>query len=152
MKTIGEKLTEAMSWMNHVHEQQIDKEGLPYVLHPLKLMLAFEGDEDAMLVALLHDTLEDCDSTDADTLLCYYTETFGNNVADAIVALTRTDRLPYDDYVKRVATTPLARRVKIADLRHNLDTLRLSELTNNDCKRIRRYHKALRALESAECL
>lgn len=41
------------------HEGQKDKEGLPYyILHPLRVMNSVEGEE-AQIVALLHNVVED---------------------------------------------------------------------------------------------
>ena len=37
---------------------QVDKGGAPYILHPIRVMLACEGEKEK-IVALLHDTLED---------------------------------------------------------------------------------------------
>ena len=44
------------------HRGAVDKAGRPYILHPLSLMLEFH-DLDAMIAAVLHDTVEDSDVT-----------------------------------------------------------------------------------------
>jgi len=41
------------------HAGQLDKAGAPYVLHPLRLMLAVKT-LDERIVAVLHDVVEDC--------------------------------------------------------------------------------------------
>ena len=40
------------------HKGALDKEGNPYILHPLRLMLQMDSEEE-MIVAILHDVVED---------------------------------------------------------------------------------------------
>jgi GTP diphosphokinase / guanosine-3',5'-bis(diphosphate) 3'-diphosphatase len=60
------------------HEPQVDKHGQPYILHPLRVMSAVEGEE-ARIVAILHDVIEDTSVT-ADDLR---REGFGEEVMAA---------------------------------------------------------------------
>ena len=64
----------------------------------------------------------------------------------ALRLLTHGDDEDYDAYVDRLASNPLARSVKIADLRDNLDVTRLEEVTDRDAKRITKYLRSLRKL------
>ncbi len=41
------------------HVDQTDRAGQPYILHPLRVMMAVDTDE-ARRVAVLHDVVEDC--------------------------------------------------------------------------------------------
>ena len=54
--------------------------------------------------------------------------------------------LPYDEFIERVKTNPLAVAVKINDLTDNMDVRRYKELTDWDVKRLRKYLKAYQAL------
>src|SRR5215213_4136903 len=78
------------------HEGQVDKEGLPYILHPLRVMAGVAGLE-AQIVALLHDVIEDTPVT-ADDLL---REGFGEAIVASVLCVTHRKDEPYADYVVR---------------------------------------------------
>ena len=96
------------------HEGQLDKHGQPYILHPLRVMSAVEGD-DARIVAILHDVIEDTSVT-ADDLR---REDFGEPILEALDRLTHRKGEPYAEYVIRCKGHDIARRVKLADLEDN---------------------------------
>ena len=58
-------LEKALILAAKAHTGQVDKGGAPYILHPIRVMLACEGEKEK-IVALLHDTLEDTALTAAD--------------------------------------------------------------------------------------
>jgi len=119
------------------HRGDVDKAGQPYILHPLKLMLQFD-DLDAMIVAVLHDTVEDSSLTLGDLKQ----EGFSEAVVTAVDALTSREGESYQEFISRLSPNPLARRVKLADLEHNMDVRRIGSLTPEDLDRIERYHRA----------
>jgi len=119
------------------HRGDVDKAGQPYILHPLSLMLQFH-DLDAMIAAVLHDTVEDS----ALTLGKLKQEGFSDAVVAAIDALTRREDESYEEFISRASSNPLARRVKLADLEHNMDVRRIGSLTPKDLERIEKYHRA----------
>lgn len=130
------------------HKNQYTRDGLPYIMHPIRVMeLTNTSDEELKCIALGHDLVEDTDMTVSDIR-----KTFGDRVADAIDALSkRKDTAEtYQEYLDRVATNQDAIRVKMADLTHNSDPSRLNkkELTDNDLDRIQRYLKAYVYLKS----
>ena len=51
------------------------------------------------------------------------------------------------DYVKKIKSNPIARAVKIADLKHNSDLTRLDEITEKALKRREKYLEALELLK-----
>ena len=124
------------------HAGQKDKGGQPYILHPLRVMLSMETD-DERLVALLHDVFEDSPTP----LSALERQGFPQHIIDAVVALTRNDGEDYFNYIERVGSNPLARAVKMADLADNMDITRLPRLSNEDFLRLKRYARAKRALE-----
>ena len=128
-----------------VHKEQIDKSGLPYVFHPFHLAEQMD-DENSVIVALLHDVVEDSEMTFEDL------EDMGFNeeVMDALRLLTHEDDVDYFEYVNKIKENPLAKKVKLADLRHNSDASRLEKLTQRDIERANKYKKAIQILES-EC-
>lgn len=131
-----------MQIATEVHKRQIDKGGKPYIGHPLrveKLCL----DDDSKIVALLHDTIEDGDIT-AEYLLM---QGFPAYIVDAILSVSRNKGEDYFDFIQRSKANPIGRRVKIADLKDNMDITRLNELTDNDIERLKKYLQAYKMLE-----
>lgn len=68
-------------------------------------------------------------------------------VVEALKLLTRDELVPYLEYVRSLKPNPLARAVKLADLRHNSDLSRLPRITEKDQRRAEKYAKAIAVLE-----
>ncbi len=126
------------------HRGQRDRAGAPYILHPLHLMSRVGDDADAMVVALLHDVVEDSPLT-LDTLRM---DGFPAFIVEAVDALTRREGEAYTAFIERAGRNPLARRVKLADIEHNMDLRRLDVLHARDVERLERYHAAYRYLRA----
>lgn len=124
------------------HFGQRDKAGADYLTHPVRVAECLVDEEE--IVALLHDVVEDTAYTVADLAR----EGFSDAVIEAIRAITRGEGEPYEAYIRRLGQNPIARAVKLADLRDNLDLLRLPELTDTDLEHALRYHRAYRYLSS----
>lgn len=127
------------------HAGQTDKAGAPYISHPLRVALGFirGGDEERAIIAVLHDVLEDSDVTAADLRR----EGFSRAVIDAVEALTRPEGEPYHDFILRAAANDLARPVKVADLKDNLNRTRLALLpADKRDKLLAKYEGALELL------
>lgn len=119
------------------HAKQTDKQGQPYITHPLRLMNSVETDT-AKTVAVLHDVVEDTDVT-FDALRA---AGFGDDVLNALKLLTHDKSVPYADYVIAIKSNHTASSVKLADLRDNtrLDrTLLRPAKADDDFRRIHRY-------------
>jgi (p)ppGpp synthase/HD superfamily hydrolase len=127
------------------HAGQVDKAGQPYVLHPLRMMLAVTTPE-ARMAAVLHDVVEDT----AVTLDELRAAGFPATVLEAVEALTKREGEDYEAFIRRVAPNPIAREVKLADLRDNSDLSRISEPTERDRERIKKYSRAIAYLERWE--
>lgn len=131
----------------NAHKDQVDKTGMPYVYHPF---VVAEGVEDkgeyAVCVALLHDVVEDTDTT-LDDLRA---EGFPNEVVEAIGLLTHDDAVPYEQYLHPVKANPIAKAVKMSDLRHNMNLDRLDKVDDKALKRLAKYRNALDFLMSVE--
>lgn len=119
------------------HKGQTQKSGLPYILHPFTLMLAMNSD-DTRIAAVLHDVVEDTDWT----LEGLADEGFNTAVLDAIDCLTHRQGTSYSDYINRIQPNPIARTVKLADLKDNMNVLRIPELGDKDLERLRKYRAA----------
>ena len=123
------------------HKDQLDKSGLPYVFHPFHLAEQMET-EDETVVALLHDVVEDTKYTFDDIRAMGFSE----KVIEALTLLTHDDAEPYLEYVARLRDNALARKVKLADLRHNSDLTRLDVIDERALMRVRKYAEAIRVL------
>ena len=123
------------------HKNQKDRYGAPYVLHPLRVMARVETTREKT-VAVLHDVVEDTDWT----FEKLRQEGFPEDIISALDCLTKREKEPYGDLVKRAASDPLARRIKIADLEDNMDVRRLPEVTEETKVRLEKYRKAWHSL------
>lgn len=123
------------------HEDQKDKAGEAYILHPLRLMARARTD-DERIVALLHDVVEDSEWT-LDALAA---EGFPSHIVQAVDCLTHRNGEDYDAFITRVLTNPLAVRVKLLDIEDNMDMTRLGALAGKDLERLQKYHAARRRL------
>lgn len=133
---------EAMKIAYNAHHGQTDHGGIPYILHPVHLAEQME-DEYSTCVALLHDVVEDTDVT-----LEELAAVFPKEVIDAVATMTHGKDEPYLEYVARVKDNPIARTVKLADLRHNSDETRLEGASEETLAYFRKkYRKAFEILE-----
>ena len=122
------------------HHGQVDKSGIPYILHPIHLAEQMETEE-TCIVALLHDTVEDTSVTFEDL-----EKEFSEDIIEALKLLTHDKAIPYMDYVEKIKSNPIAKVVKIADLRHNSDITRLDYVSKKDEERKEKYQKAIKLL------
>ena len=132
----------AMRICYEAHAGQVDKAGVPYVFHPFHLAEQMETEHE-ICAALLHDVMEDTDTTAADLVAAGIPEKY---VATCLL-LKHDPGVPYLEYVANLKDDPVARKVKIADLRHNSDTTRLpGPPTQKDLQRVEKYRQALELL------
>lgn len=125
-----------------VHKNRLDKGGMPYVFHPFYIAVQMQ-DEVTTVVALLHDVIEDSDYTLEDLLKMG----FSAEVTEAITLLTHKKGVPYMQYIEELKSNPIARLVKLADLKHNSDTSRLDIVDKTTIKRNKKYFDAIQFLE-----
>ena len=130
------------------HKTDIDKGGNPYILHPLRLMMQMDT-EDEKIVAVLHDVVED--HGEQWSMEKIKAEGFPTSVIRGLESVTKMPEEESDasddvyfSFVKRAAADPIGRKVKFADIKDNLDITRLGrDITEKDVARIRKYKKAL---------
>ena len=130
----------AMNIAYSAHMGQFDKAGVPYIFHPVHLAEQMDTEEEC-IVALLHDVVEDTEVTFEDL-----EKEFSKTIIDAIRLLTRDKSVDYMEYVKNLKSNTIARKVKLADLRHNSDSTRLIKITDKDIERINKYNRAIELL------
>lgn len=133
-------LDRAIELAIQAHAGQFDKAGEPYILHPLRVMLAQDG-EVARIVGVLHDAVEDSDLTLEDL----EHEGFAPEVIVAVDSVTRRGDESYSSFIERAGRDPIGRLVKIADLRDNL-----RGPVDASPSRREKYLAALRTLKALE--
>ena len=130
-------LEKAIGIAVEAHRGQIDKAGKPYILHPMRVMLAGKN-QDEMICGILHDVIEDT-PVSIDMLA---QEGFTKTVLDALLLLTHDRSIPYRSYIEAIPPNPLAVQVKLYDLHDNLNRDRLGTLTLEDERRMDKYKKS----------
>ena len=128
----------ALSIARKAHEGQLDKAGVDYIEHPIYVASQVDTEEEKA-VALLHDVIEDSPVSAEELLQAGLPET----VVTAVQVLTKKKEQDYQTYLENVKKNPLARVVKLADLKHNSDLSRLSSITEKDRERLKKYKKAI---------
>lgn len=128
-------LARAIALAAVAHQEQFDKAGAPYILHPLRMMQQMRTEEEK-IVAVLHDVVEDT----AWTFEQLRTEGFSETILAALDGVTGRAGESYEAFIARAQANPIARRVKLADLQDNMDTRRIRTLTDKDIERLRKYH------------
>lgn len=127
----------ALQIAQKAHAGQVDKAGKDYILHPMTVASYMDTDIEKT-IAYLHDVLEDTDVT-VDALR----KIFPNEIVDTLITLTHRKDESYFEYIQRVSKSKLAKKVKAADLLHNLDITRIKEPTKQDYERLEKYKKAI---------
>jgi (p)ppGpp synthase/HD superfamily hydrolase len=131
---LGPRFVEAVAWVTELHADQGRKgqADVPYASHLLavaSLVLEDGGDEDAAIVALCHDAVEDQGGAPT---LAEVRRRFGDDVAEAVDLLSDSHgshldaKAPWAErkarllaQLSRPATPPAALRVAAADKLHN---------------------------------
>ncbi|MBQ7629852.1 MAG: hypothetical protein IJS81_06525 [Selenomonadaceae bacterium] len=127
------------------HKGQVDKSGVDYIFHPLTVAFQCGGNISALIIALLHDVVEDSDLTFEELQKKI---PLTDEELQALKLLTHDEKNPYLEYVEKIKSNELAAQVKIADLKHNSDLSRIDKnfLTEKDFKRVEKYKAALKIL------
>ena len=142
--SMGELLVKAINIAVEAHKNQVDKNGMPYIGHVMRVMEAGKT-EDEKIVGVLHDLVED-----TNWIFEQLEQEFPKYIVEAIQCLTKiSEDEPYDDFIERVKNNHLATKVKINDLSDNMDIRRLNILTEKDYNRLRKYHSANKYLQKS---
>ena len=134
-------INKALNIAYEAHHGQKDKGNVPYIFHPYHIAEKFNNETD-ICVAILHDVLEDT-FVSKEELEGY----FPKEVIEPLVLLTRSAHDTYFEYIKNICSNPIAQKVKIEDIKHNLVFERIQNKTRNE-KLEKRYLKALEILKN----
>jgi len=137
-------LEKAIDLAVDAYADQTDKGNATYIRHPLRVMEAVDT-EPERIVAVLHDVVED-----ADYSLENIEKEFGEEISDAVDALTRRDDESYMDFIDRSAANQIAKKVKIADIEDNMDLTRLDSVSESILQKQATYHDAWKKLKEDE--
>lgn len=130
-------LNKAIVLASNRHDGQFDKGGQPYILHVLKVMhYTKSSDEELLCIAVLHDIIEDTDTTYVELIEMGFTE----RIVQGVMCMTKQRGQTYEAYKAQVMSNEDSMLVKSADLRHNSDIRRLKGVTDKDIARIAKYH------------
>lgn len=145
---MGARLDLAISIAAKAFEGKFDKGGKPYILHCLHVMYAVERlGEQAMIVGVLHDLIEDTDWTEQMLI----DAGFEPRTAKLVTMVTHQEGEDYlEEYVPRTSLNPITRAVKMADLEHNSTVIRQKGMRDKDIARIVKYHRAYYYLEQTK--
>lgn len=125
------------------HKGQTRKDGSPYVLHPLRLMMSVSTTAEK-IVAVLHDVVEDSEMSSQQLKH----EGFSEEILDALALVTHDPEQSYDEYISKIKNNSIARAVKLADLEDNSNVHEIPQLTPSDLTRLEKYHRAYKTLLS----
>lgn len=127
------KIVDAYDFAADAHEGQKRSSGEPYIVHPLAVatyLVDLGMDTDTICVALLHDVVEDTDSTLDDIR-----KKFGQDVAVLVDGVTKLNRIPIynkeEQHAENIRKILLAMSqdirvmiIKLCDRLHNMRTLK----------------------------
>ncbi len=143
------RVRSAFEYADRAHSGQRRHQGTPYVTHVIEAaqICAEMGlDEDSIVSALLHDTIEDTPITHEDI-----SKTFGSNVADIVEGVTKLTRVQFtsreDEQMENLRKMLMAMAkdirvilIKLADRLHNMRTM-------DFMKEEKRLQKSLETME-----
>lgn len=133
----GQMLSAMLVLVTHHFDGKYDRQGLPYVLHCIRVMDFMESDDEELLcISLGHDLIEDTKVTYAMLRELGMTE----RIIEGIRCMTRVPGETEDEYQARVMSNKDSIKVKLGDLRHNTDIRRLKGVTEKDLARLQKYH------------
>ena len=150
-------LEKAIKIAVEAHIGQVDKGGNPYILHPLRVLLSLNSEEER-IVGVLHDVVEDCEGWTWERLR---EQGCSNEIIEALKSVSKTpeeekqfkkmddpsEKLDhYLEFIKRAKFNKIGRNIKAADIKDNLDISRIDDITESDIDRLNRYKAALKLL------
>lgn len=138
-------LERAIRFAAECHRDQFDKADMPYILHPLWVMRKMmHFGLDYAILGVCHDAIEDKFRGDPAEGFARFRNDVINDISieEDLSRLTRASNDSYRDYIRGIAGSERAKKVKMADLEHNSRITRLKGLRQKDFDRMRKYSAA----------
>lgn len=134
-------LEKAIQIAIEAHQGQTDRAGASYILHLIRVMNAGQT-KNEKIYGILHDLVEDTPWT----FEALRKEGFSEEVISTLVCVTKQPNEPYTQFIERIKKNSLAVKVKLNDLKDNMDITRLTFITEEDTQRLNKYLKAYHSL------
>ena len=134
-------LEKAIQIAIEAHQGQTDRAGASYILHLIRVMNAGQT-KNEKICGILHDLVEDTPWT----FEALRKEGFSEEVISTLVCVTKQPNEPYTQFIERIKKNSLAVKVKLNDLKDNMDITRLTFITEEDTQRLNKYLKAYHSL------
>ena len=126
------RLFDAFTYADTAHHGQLRKSGEPYIIHPIavaEIVADLELDTDSVIAALLHDCIEDTESTHQEIA-----KRFGEPVATLVEGVTKLTKMQYvtkeEEQMENLRKMFMAMAqdirvilIKICDRLHNMRTM-----------------------------
>lgn len=163
MSVYTPKIQEALEFAARIHQNQKRKiGGLPYLIHPVGVALILTGinaEEDLIIAALLHDTIEDGEGINKEVLA----KKFGDRVAEIVYGVSEKSKsLSWQerkvealDHVVRAGYDAIL--VKSADVVYNMNDVATSYQNEGEAifehfkaskeQQLERYQKLVKAVK-----
>lgn len=131
------KLGIAINIASEVFKNKTDKGGHPYMLHCIRVMMGVQHlGENAMIPAILHDVVEDHPKGIEFAKQLLIDNGFSSEVMLILELLTHRKETDYMTYIRALSVHPIAKAIKISDLRDNSDITRVKDLRQKDFDRL----------------
>lgn len=145
-------IDETIAFIKRAHAGQMTKGGEDYWTHPVAVMglLPAGVSDDVKHAALLHDVIEDTETTYDDLRVAGYSEAT-IKIVRLVTRPTGAERPPYLFWIEAIAESGNvgAILVKLADNRHNADLARIAMLPPSEQSIAKRYAKSMAILDKA---
>lgn len=140
----------AVAYANKAHDGQVDKQGVPYILHPLRVGASLYGHgQDYVIAGILHDVVEDTPATLDDLAALGASD----EVVSAVASVTKQESErtweAYEKSLARATSDPIGGVVKAADIADNWKRLNLEGLGEESYWRLlSKYERAIRYMQA----
>jgi len=146
--TDSDRLQKAIELAAKAHAGQYRDNGEPFILHPMRVMMSVDTLEEKT-IAILHDVVEDTGTTieNIKTIL-ELREYDANKILHTLKLLTRyvDQGETYEQYIMVIVKNDKATKIKLADLKDNLNMLSYEKAGDLQVKRFKKHHRAYKEL------
>ena len=140
---MSQYLHKAITIACEAHRGQFSINGEPYILHPLRLLIKAESNEER-IIAVLHDVVEKSNISLADLK----NKGFDQNIISSINSLSRRKSESSFDYIGRLMQNRISVKIKLLDLADNIKMHRENNEDGIYDAKINQYKIALKQIRS----
>ena len=144
-------VAEAANLAKEFHKGQVDKQGVDYFEGHLTTVGNAGHNWKQKIVGFLHDAAEDTAHTIDEIVQILKDKSNGilkdedaQEISQALNLLNSNTASSREEYIARIKESFIATKVKLNDLSHNMDMSRISNPTDRDIERTKRYRREYR--------